>query len=78
MLANSNVNYRRPILWPNHLIVELSVERIGDSSLTMGHRLPSAADESLLYADGNMVMVWIDTDTDTGASVPLPDAVRAA
>ena len=76
VLANSNVDYRRPILWPNDLIVELFVERIGNSSLTLGHRLLSAADQSLLYADGSVVMVWIDTGT--GASVPLPEAVRAA
>jgi acyl-CoA thioester hydrolase len=76
VLANSNVNYRRPVLWPNDLVVELFVERVGNSSLTMGHRLLSAADESVLYADGNVVMVWVDTAT--GASVPLPGAVRAA
>jgi len=76
MLANSNVDYRRPILWPDDLIAELFVERIGDSSLTPGHRLLSAADQSLLYADGSVVMVWIGTGT--GASVPLPEAMRAA
>ena len=76
VLASSNVNYRRPIEWPSNIAVELSIERIGNSSLTMGHRMLDAADASVLYSDGSVVMVWIDTQT--GKSVPLPEAVRAA
>ncbi|HET6782564.1 MAG TPA: thioesterase family protein [Pseudoxanthomonas sp.] len=74
VLVASNVNYRRPIEWPNEIAVELFVEKIGDSSLTMGHRMLSATDASVLYSDGNVVMVWIDTQT--GKSVALPEAVR--
>jgi acyl-CoA thioester hydrolase len=29
-----------------------------------------------VYADGNIVMVWIDPAS--GAAVPLPDAIRRA
>jgi acyl-CoA thioester hydrolase len=76
VLASSNVNYRQSIEWPSDIAVELSIERIGNSSLTMGHRMVAAKDDSMLYSDGSVVMVWIDTQT--GKSVPLPDAVRAA
>lgn len=75
VLVASHVNYRRPIEWPNEILVELFIEKIGGSSLTMGHRMRSSPDESVLYSDGEVVMVWIDTLT--GNSVPLPDAVRA-
>ena len=75
VLAASQVNFRRPIEWPNALVVELFVERVGERSLGLGHRMLSAADESVLYSDGSVVMVWVDRHT--GKSVPLPEAVRA-
>jgi len=36
----------------------------------------SSTDASVTYSDGNVVMVWIDTQT--GKSVPLPEAIKAA
>ena len=35
-----------------------------------------AADSTVLYSDGNVVMVWIDTQT--GKSVSVPEAIRDA
>lgn len=75
ILAAITVNYRRPISWPESLQVELLVERIGNKSLTLGHRIVSASDPGLLYADGHTVMVWVAGD---GQSIPLPEAVRNA
>ena len=76
VLVASNVNYRRPIEWPNEIAVELFIEKIGGSSVTMGHRMLSSTDASVLYSDGNVVMVWIDTQT--GKSVPVPEPIKAA
>jgi acyl-CoA thioester hydrolase len=76
VLVASQVNYRKPIEWPAEIVVELFVEKLGNSSLTMGHRMLAAADSTVLYSDGSVVMVWIDTQT--GKSVPLPEAVRIA
>ncbi len=76
VLVASNVNYRQPIEWPNEIAIELFIGKVGNSSLTMSHRMLSSTDASVLYSDGSVVMVWIDTRT--GKSVPLPEAVRAA
>ena len=76
VLVASNVNYRQPIEWPSEIAVDLFIEKIGNSSLTMGHRMLSSSDASVLYSDGNVIMVWIDTQT--GKSVPLPEAIKAA
>ena len=76
VLASSNVNYRQSTAWPSDIAIDLFIERIGNSSLTMGHRMVAAHDASVLYSDGSVVMVWIDTQT--GKSVPLPEAVKAA
>lgn len=76
VVAATHVNYRAPIVWPNDIVVELFVERLGTSSVTIGHRIVDQKDERILYSDGNVVVVWMDTRT--GRSAPLPDAIRAA
>ncbi|MCB1555053.1 MAG: acyl-CoA thioesterase [Xanthomonadales bacterium] len=75
VLAAANVNFRRPIAWPESLIIELSAQRVGTSSLTLAYRMVSAGDSTALYADGETVMVWVDAESGKAAS--LPEAVRA-
>ena len=73
LLAAVQINYKLPIPYPSEIAVELFAERVGNTSVTIGHRIVSA-DGKLLHADGNVVMVWIDRAS--GRPVPLPDAVR--
>jgi acyl-CoA thioester hydrolase len=75
VVAAAHVHYRRPISWPNDIAVELFVERIGTTSVTIGHRITSA-DGAELHADGNVVMVWVDRQS--GQASPLPSVVREA
>lgn len=44
--------------------------------MTIGNRIVDRNDHACVYADGNVVMVWVDPGT--GASVSLPDAIRKA
>lgn len=76
VLAASEIQYRRPIEWPASLHIELRCERLGNSSMTIAHRIVDADDASCLYSDGNVVMVWMNPST--GKPVPLPAAIRAA
>ena len=75
ILAAITMNYRQPIGWPESLRIELFSERLGNKSVTIGHRIFSATQPDLLYADGNAVMVWVNRN---GQTVPLPDAIRRA
>jgi acyl-CoA thioester hydrolase len=75
IMAAVQMNYRRPIGWPETLVVELLAERIGNKSLTLAHRISSATEDGVVYADGNTVLVWVDRG---GQSVLLPETVRAA
>lgn len=75
VLAASELNYRRPIEWPAQLNVELFCERLGNSSVTIGHRIVNAHDDAL-YSDGKVVMVWMDPAS--GKPVPLPQSIRDA
>lgn len=76
VLVASNVNYRQPIEWPNEIVIELFIGKLGNSSLTLSHRMLSSTDAAVLYSDGSVVIVWVDTQT--GKSVPLPEAVKTA
>lgn len=75
LMAAVQVNYRAPIAYPSSVVVALSADRVGNTSLTLGHRIVSE-DEATLYADGHVVMVWIDRAS--GRPTALPDTVRRA
>ena len=76
VLAASELQYRRPIAWPAALKVELRCTRLGNSSITISHRIVDASDPSRLYCDGHVVMVWMNPTT--GQAVPLPASIRTA
>ncbi|MDE2155392.1 MAG: acyl-CoA thioesterase [Xanthomonadaceae bacterium] len=76
ILAASELNYRKPIVWPASLHVQLRCERLGNSSITLSHRIVDAADAACVYCDGRTVLVWINPRL--GKPVPLPPTVRAA
>lgn len=76
VLAAVQINYRRQLGWPAEVVAELACERVGNTSLTLAHRLAAAGDRAMVYADGTSVLVWVDPDT--GKPVPLPGSVVAA
>lgn len=76
VVAAAHVNYRRQLAWPAQILVELAVMRLGNSSLTLAHRIVDAHDREQVYADGDAVIVWIDPVS--GRSIPLPAAIRSA
>jgi acyl-CoA thioester hydrolase len=76
VLAASELNYRQPIEWPAQLHVELRCARLGNSSMTLAHRIVDADDAGRLYSDGHVVMVWMNPLT--GKPVALPQAIRDA
>jgi YbgC/YbaW family acyl-CoA thioester hydrolase len=75
VVVATHMNYRRQIEWPEVLAIELSAQRIGTTSLTVAHRIVRADDASVVYGDGNAVVVWIGGD---GRPVALPGPIRAA
>jgi acyl-CoA thioester hydrolase len=58
------------------LLVDLTLERAGNSSISVGFRITSDETPRRFYADGITVLVWIDKTT--GRSTPLPEPVRRA
>ena len=74
VVASATLNFKRPIEYPAQVFVELFTERLGTSSVTIGHRIVGA--DGALHCDGNVVAVWVERRT--GKATPLPDAVRRA
>jgi acyl-CoA thioester hydrolase len=75
ILAAATMNFRRPIGWPERLRIVMSAERLGGKSLTLAHRIESATQSDVLYADGTTVLVWVDA---SGTPLPLPDRIKRA
>jgi YbgC/YbaW family acyl-CoA thioester hydrolase len=73
-VVHAEADYRAPVALGTRLTVKLSVRAIGERSFTIAYRL--------LLADGreagSAVTVHAALDPSTGASRPLPDAVRVA
>ena len=74
LLAAAQVNYKLPIPYPSQIAIKLYADRVGNTSVTVGHRIESA-DGATLYSDGNVVLVGIDPRS--GRPIPLPDSIRA-
>lgn len=77
VVANVNLNYRRPLLWPARIEVTLKPHSPGRSSIRLEHEIHSVAAEGKrleLHADGTTTLVWVESKK--GESVPLPGALR--
>ncbi len=74
VVANININFRRPILWPATLCVDLQARWSGGKSIVLMHEIRDRDDPSILYGDAEVTVVWVDYDA--GKTVPLPPAIR--
>ena len=78
IVANVNINYRRPIYWPARIAVTLKPDSPGRSSIKLQSEIRSVpatdGQKPVLYADSSVTLVWIDKNT--GDSVPLPTSIR--
>lgn len=80
VVANVNINYRRPLHWPRRIVVTLKPDSPGRSSIKLHSEVRAAEAKSgrkespPLYADATVTLVWIDKSS--GESVPLPSPLR--
>jgi acyl-CoA thioester hydrolase len=72
IVAAIHVDFRKPLLWPEKIIVSLYATKKGSKSVTVGHRIVSAENADLVYAEGYTVMVWVNQQAET---CTLPDYV---
>ena len=74
ILASTGCNYRLPLEFPDTVIAEAAIKRIGNSSFVMAYRVISER-LGAVAADGEGVIVMLDYGS--GAKVPIDDGLRA-
>jgi len=77
VVANININFRRPLYWPETVEVTLNPLSPGRSSIKLEHEIrssPEKGGEVTVYADATCTLVWIDKKD--GEPVPLPTSIR--
>ncbi|MCE9671595.1 acyl-CoA thioesterase [Myxococcus stipitatus] len=75
ILAHTEADYLRPVVFPVQLVAGARVTRIGTSSITLEH-VVAGADDGVVYTRGNAVIVSLRYATNE--KVPVPAPVRAA
>ena len=73
ILARATVDFRRPVTFPDAVLCEATVLRLGTTSVAMSYRVTSEA-QSALAAEGEAVVVAMDYTR--GEKIPLPDELR--
>ncbi|MBX9631478.1 MAG: acyl-CoA thioesterase [Burkholderiales bacterium] len=74
ILANIETRFVKPALYPEDVVIELRIGKVGNSSFVLAHTMRSAGDPSVVYSMGEAVLVWIDIAS--GKSKPLPARIR--
>jgi acyl-CoA thioester hydrolase len=75
IVASQTCHYRRPVNYPDTVVVGARVTAIGNSSFHMEHCIVSCA-SGQVAAEADSAMVTVDYST--GKPVPLPTDVRQA
>jgi len=75
ILASATCDYRRPVTYPDTVLVGARVTRIGRSSFSMEHAAASQ-DQGVIAAEGKSTLVVFDYHKEK--SHPIPPALRQA
>jgi acyl-CoA thioester hydrolase len=75
ILGSIDNRFLKPAIYPADVLIELRVNRIGNSSFALGHAMRLESDPAIVFAEGEAVLVWIDIAS--GKSRPLPQRIRA-
>jgi acyl-CoA thioester hydrolase len=73
ILHSTDCRFRRPLIFPDEVLVGTRTLDVAEDRFTMGYRIVSQAQDAVA-ADGSGIIVAYDYRA--GAKVPLPDEVR--
>lgn len=76
ILARQTIDYRQPLTYPDFVRTEVTVTKIGTTSLTLAFRIKSRKKGDLVVAEGDGVIVLVDYRT--GQKIPLDAETKAA
>lgn len=76
VLGSITCRFVVPAVYPADVTITLRCIRIGNASFAFSHEMRDEKDPSVLYAEGEAAMVWIDLAT--GRSRAIPAQLRCA
>ena len=74
VLVAVEAQFKKPVVYPATVLVRVTADAPGRSSLPLDCVLTVEGDEDTVYATARTTLVWIDRQS--GRAVPLPDAIR--
>lgn len=75
VLASTGCVFRRELTYPATLEISVELVKLGRSSLQLRHQFRRAGEPDVVYAVGEVTLVWVDYQA--GKPVAIPDALRA-
>jgi acyl-CoA thioester hydrolase len=70
VVAHLSIDFKRSVVFPAKLKVELYVDEPGRSSLQTYSKLVDVADPEIVYAESKTVIVWVDVKSSKSTSIP--------
>jgi acyl-CoA thioester hydrolase len=74
ILARQAIDFRKPVRYPDRVTLWVSVLRIGTTSLALGYRATSSAQDGATVIEAESVIVVFDYAT--GTKTPVSDELR--
>ncbi len=74
LLVHSSIDYKAKVVYPDTILVDARVTKLGNTSFTMRYSARSNQ-QGKVVAEGESVVVMVDPAT--GVKVPLPAELRA-
>lgn len=70
VVAHAACTYKRPVLYPATLVIELSCDAPRRSSVVTRYRVFTEAEPEVLHAEGEATVVWVNYATGRPISLP--------
>ncbi len=75
ILAKLSIDYRRPVTYPDRILLDTTVKRIGNSSFTVGSRIRSDVQGIEVATDEEVIVLF---DYRAATPTPVDERLRAA
>ena len=75
ILAAIKADFLAPVIYPDTIVVQTTISKMGRSSFEMGYKIMSSANGGELVATGSATGVMCDYST--GSSTPISENLRA-
>ena len=75
ILAKLSIDYRRPVTYPDRIVLETTVKRIGNTSFVMGNRIRSEAQGVEVATTEEIIVLF---DYQAGKPTAIDERLRAA